>query len=240
MAQRGRPRKSSVSVAMADDVDDLLSADEILAGGRPGQPDADDPDENDPNDDDLNEDDPEEDDEGNPIPADPLEPASEPPSHPAAERSPSPPTAVTTPNTGVPLATAGTPNTGSRASRLVDGEVLHPQTVRYEARIQILEAWQYLNSLTNAPDWVDRNWIGYAEADEANKLPAGPAIRVPTAAGIVLARRGDFICKQEVRITAEIAGEIRIEVWQREVFERLFLPIHASPKQELSPLSSAA
>jgi hypothetical protein len=201
---------------MADDVADLPTADEIVAAQpprRPGGPEdptrRDDPPVPAPDEDEPPDDEPDEEndpDEDPPIPADLPEPHSEPPGQPAA-------------------VAAAPPDGRSRASRLVDGAIPPPKTVRYEARIQILEAWQYLGAMLTAPPWIDRNWIAFAEANEELKLPAGPAIMVPTGAGDKLARRGDYVCRQEVRLTEDLPGDIRLEVWPRDVFEKLFLPV---------------
>jgi hypothetical protein len=96
--------------------------------------------------------------------------------------------------------------------------------LRYESRITILDAWQYPGSLARAPGWVDRNWAGYADPDPLRKIDAGPCLRVPNSNGeIAFVRIGDYVARQEVRLT-DVLTDVRIEAWQRQHFEKLFLP----------------
>jgi len=95
--------------------------------------------------------------------------------------------------------------------------------VRYESRIEVLEAFRYPGSLLNAPDWVDRNWVAWADTDEVTKQPAGPALRVPMEnGGQVLCRVGDYIVKQNVR--GDTGSRVKTEVWAGAEFERIFVP----------------
>jgi hypothetical protein len=101
----------------------------------------------------------------------------------------------------------------------------HPLT--YESRITIVDAWQYPGTLVNAPAWVDRNWAAYAaDFDPDRMLEPGPALRVPSHIGQErVCRVGDYVARQEVRLVADAPGEIRLEVWEKQQFERLFLPV---------------
>jgi len=100
-----------------------------------------------------------------------------------------------------------------------------PSDVHYEARITIVDAWQYPGFLKSAPEWVDRNWVGFADYDELRGVEAGPCLRVPNATGTVtIARVGDYVARQEVKITKDFS-DIRIEVWGRDQFEKLFYPV---------------
>jgi hypothetical protein len=106
----------------------------------------------------------------------------------------------------------------------------HPMTVgnvRYEARIQILDAFQYPGGLRDAPGWIDRSWIGYAsDEDQLRDIPAGPCLRVPVPSGdIAICRIGDFVAKQEIRMAPDLPGDIKIEVWPKEQFFKLFMPV---------------
>jgi len=114
----------------------------------------------------------------------------------------------------------------SRASQLIEGEII-PTQKRYESRITIVDAWQYPGTLSQAPDWIDRNWAAWADYDQIRGMEPGPALRVPThGEGYreTLCRVGDFVARQEVKLLADIPGEIKLEVWEKEQFERLFMP----------------
>lgn len=197
------PRKPSVRVQMTDDpteLDALLEAANITPPKRPGEEDPEDP---------------------QPAPRDPSaipddEPDDDELDDPNEEDTRS--------------LTSTRPDLRSKAARIVEGEIL-PKTVRYEARISIVDAWQYSGTLSMAPDWVDRNWAAYAgDFDPVRNLEPGPALRVPTYRGdTVYARVGDYVARQEVRLVADVPGEIKIEVWEREQFERLFLPVKSNP-----------
>lgn len=116
---------------------------------------------------------------------------------------------------------------GSPASAALTGEIL-PRNSRYESRITILDAFHYPGSFREAPDWVDRNWLGYADDDPVRGIVAGPALRVPTHnrhGDVVLARVGDYVTRQEVRLAPDVPGDIRVEVWAKEQFEKMFLPV---------------
>lgn len=82
--------------------------------------------------------------------------------------------------------------------------------------------------MTSAPVWVDRNWVAWADEDQLRQIPAGPALRVPTyyasTGEHVLCRIGDYVARQEVKLIASEPGEIKLEVWAKEQFERIFLP----------------
>jgi hypothetical protein len=106
----------------------------------------------------------------------------------------------------------------------LEGELSRGTGLRYESRIEILDAFQYPGNVATAPVWVDRNWIGFADPDDLRGMPASPCLRVPTFRGdIVVCRPGDYVCRQSVKLI-EGQQEIRLEVWPREQFERLFLP----------------
>lgn len=97
---------------------------------------------------------------------------------------------------------------------------------RYESRIQILDAYQYRGIVTDAPDWVDRNWIAYGDPDDLRGIPAGPCLRVPLTSGLfVLCRVGDYVCQQEVRVAPDVPGDVRVEVWAKEAFQKNFMPV---------------
>lgn len=99
----------------------------------------------------------------------------------------------------------------------------------YESRIRVLDAWQYLGRVTaDAPEWIDRNWIGWADHDGLRGLEAGPCLRVPLVTGdIAVCRAGDYIARQEVLMLADFPGDIRLEVWPQSQFEKLFIPTKA-------------
>ena len=98
---------------------------------------------------------------------------------------------------------------------------------RYESRIRIVEAWQYNGNLAEAPIFVDRSWAAWGDWDEERKIEPGPALRVPMQQGREtekLCRKGDYVVKQEVRLTLTMAPDVVLEVWRREDFEKFFLP----------------
>lgn len=104
---------------------------------------------------------------------------------------------------------------------------IHPPAgeVRYESRIQILDAFQYPGSLVHAPPWVDRNWIGFGDYDQLRGIEPGPCLRVPLPSGVTaLCRVGDYVCRQSVTLVQGNPAEIRLEVWDREQFVKLFVP----------------
>lgn len=110
-------------------------------------------------------------------------------------------------------------------------------TTRYESRIRIAEAWQYNGQLASAPGWVDRSWAAWGDADSLRGLEQGPALRVPTVGQVTekVARVGDYVVRQEVTIALGVEPDIQIEVWEKENFEKFFLPSHPDvlkPKAE--------
>jgi hypothetical protein len=109
--------------------------------------------------------------------------------------------------------------------------------LRYESRIQILDAFQYPGSLKDAPAWIDRNWVAYAtDFDEVRGIEPGPCLKVPLSSGHVgVCRAGDFVCRQSVTLATGLPVDIRIEVWDRSQFEKLFVPV---PKSRMKLRSS--
>lgn len=247
------PRRGAVRVQMADEADELPSFEQILASS-PSQPEAavaqrpgpDDPDPtpvpgpgsdnpsvppdqepaepNEPEPDDDNGETPDEED-GEEIPSgdDDGSPAD-------------PPHSVgLTPEGRAPLTAATSPPPA------LDGEISPPgdRAVRYEARIQIVDAWRYPGTLTQAPPWIDRNWAAFADSyDPVRNLEPGPALRVPTYRGdTVYCRVGDYVAQQEVKLTADEPGEIKIEVWEAEQFQRLFIPVPKGAPDYVRPYS---
>jgi hypothetical protein len=99
---------------------------------------------------------------------------------------------------------------------------------RYIYRIRVLEAFHYMGSVQHAPPWVDRGWVAYGDYDERRRLPAGPALLVPTPrtpSGVTLARSGDYVVRQEIVLAHGLAPVEAVEVWERDEFERLFVPL---------------
>jgi hypothetical protein len=101
----------------------------------------------------------------------------------------------------------------------------------YEHRIRVVEVFHYAGSLRDAPGWISRDWIAYGDYDEKRKLPAGPALLVPTPrtpTGTTLCRNGDYVVKQEVLLARGLDPDEQIEVWEKDAFERLFIPVAVS------------
>lgn len=97
----------------------------------------------------------------------------------------------------------------------------------YVSRIRVMEAWQYMprELATNAPEWVDRNWLAYEGPDPLRQLPAGPVLKVPTNNDPntrTVCRPGDVIARQEVMLDNS-RSHIEIEVWSLEQFARMFM-----------------
>ena len=112
----------------------------------------------------------------------------------------------------------------TRSASALHGEI--SRQIRYEGRIKIVDAWQYPGTLRGAPPYVDRNWVGWGDYDPMRQIEPGPALRVPMLGGdIVMCRPGDYVVTQEVRIIADEPGELKVEVWEQQQFERLFLPV---------------
>ena len=126
------------------------------------------------------------------------------------------------PHTSLAVTSVGQP-------AILEGEILSgpgSAKVHYEGRISIIDAWQYPGNVTHAPPWIDRNWIGFGDYDALRNIEAGPCLRVPSHADpdeVMLARVGDYVVVQEVRVTDEFADR-RTEVWSRQQFEKLFMP----------------
>ena len=150
--------------------------------------------------------------------------------------------ATVQPDRGVAAADAGVhgspsaqlpPAAGRSANKPLDGEILAKSraggATRFESRIRILDAWKYSGSVATAPAYVDRNWIGYAsEYDRLRQIEPGPCLRVPLTPDpnervITVCRVGDYVVHEE--IVGDDGGlSERIEVWEHNQFERLFLP----------------
>lgn len=137
---------------------------------------------------------------------------------------------------GVSSANAGRGVPFTRPAPL-DGDILTPSAqrvqgyssgtvVRYEGRIRILEAFQYLGRLDSAPTWIDRSWLGYADFDDLRKIEPGPCLRVPLTTGQnAICRIGDFCVQQEVVLQQGMLSDIRVEVWAKEDFVKNFMPV---------------
>lgn len=118
------------------------------------------------------------------------------------------------------------------------GYIAPTDNVTYESRIRILEAFRYPGSFRNAPDWIDRNWLGHGDWDPLRQIEPGPALRVPVDSGVVLARIGDYVVKQAVAIAPGVPDEVKLEVWPAETFQKLFLPKAKSSQPPTLELSS--
>jgi hypothetical protein len=118
----------------------------------------------------------------------------------------------------------------------MEGEIVH-DPVRYTSRITILDAWQYPGRLESAPAWVDRNWAGWGDFDPLRGIEPGPCLRVPLhydQGQVALCRIGDFVARQEVAIADGVA-DVRVEVWPRESFEKMFVPVQNRPFRPFNP-----
>jgi hypothetical protein len=110
-----------------------------------------------------------------------------------------------------------------------DEPAAHLANIKYENRIRIIESFKYPGHLKNAPEWIDKSWIAFADRDDSRHLEAGPALKVPSPAGgehFQIARIGDYVCREEIRFAEALPPETRVEVWQAAEFQRLFMPVN--------------
>ena len=103
--------------------------------------------------------------------------------------------------------------------------------VRYAARIEILQAYQFDGRLYDAPDWVDKNWLSWVEADNFGR-EAGPSLDVMDGRRSVgTARKGDWVVRQTTTMddkhspTGLTTVHDHLAVIPRDEFTRLYLPI---------------
>ncbi len=118
---------------------------------------------------------------------------------------------------------------GDLATIALEGDILPPDDQpapgkpRYEQRIRIVEAWQFVEGIARSPSWVDKNWAAWGDEDLLRDIPAGPSIRVPGPGGATICRHGDYIARQMMTLVPGMPPEERIEVWPRESFEKFFI-----------------
>lgn len=114
-----------------------------------------------------------------------------------------------------------------------------PALATYRSRIRIVEAWRYPGSFKDAPAFIDRNWAAYADYDDERRIEAGPALRLParTPTGEKLARKGDYVVRQQVSLADGVVDDVEIDVWPAEQFERLFMPVQEKPFRPFNPPS---
>lgn len=133
------------------------------------------------------------------------------------------------------------PRLGSEYSAPVDAS--KSPTVTYRSRISVVEAWRYPGQLAGAPLFIDRSWTAWADSD-INGSPAGPALRVPVTRslsgptppdGTKLCRVGDYVVRQMVTLYDGVDAEESLDVWAKEAFERLFMPIKSKRKSPSVP-----
>lgn len=97
---------------------------------------------------------------------------------------------------------------------------------RFVSRIHVVDAWRYPGSLRDRPAFVDPSWTAWADIDEVNKLPAGPALRVPVPSHPEgkIARVGDYVVLQTItRSGRRVPSDPVIDVWTGADFEKLFM-----------------
>jgi hypothetical protein len=106
--------------------------------------------------------------------------------------------------------------------------------IRYEGRVRIIEAWCFNGRIQEAPPFVDRNWLAYGSHDDERGIPEGPMIQMPnwvhrdgrsTQLPDKICRIGDYVVKQEVLLDAGRESHVKVEVWQRDEFEKVFIPV---------------
>jgi len=151
------------------------------------------------------------------------------------ENAPSPPDPERPEDKPAPAgADVAPPMLGNEYSAPVSTDLpLHPPTVTYRSRISVVEAWRYPGQLAQAPPFIDRAWTAWAEADLYGRS-AGPALRVPVTRslsgpvppdGTKLCRIGDYVVRQMVTLVDGLEPEEALDVWPKDDFERLFMPV---------------
>jgi hypothetical protein len=154
-------------------------------------------------------------------------------------------------------ATAGIdpPLAGREYSAPVGADLSNPPPIiTYRSRISVVEAWRYPGQLAKAPDFIDRSWTAWADSDLYGR-PAGPALRVPVARsisgpvppdGTKLCRIGDYVVRQNVTLVEGLDPELTLDVWPKDDFERLFMPVSdpnhtlGNPRKMRKSLADAA
>lgn len=116
------------------------------------------------------------------------------------------------------------------ASDELFGDIIPPDTdpthVKYESRIRILEAWQYNGGVAEAPEFIDRNWVGWSDYDAVRQMEPGPCLRVPIegTSTVTICRPGDYVVRQETLLQPGMPTDEKREVWEKNQFQRLFIP----------------
>ncbi len=118
----------------------------------------------------------------------------------------------------------------------LQGDILTGDHVTYESRIRVLDAWQYPGSIPKtAPAYVDRNWAAWAEWDPVRRIEPGPSLRVPVAGDVtVMCRVGDYVVRQEIQMGDGMPSEVKVEVWSRQDFERIFIHVAMKTVEEVA------
>lgn len=113
------------------------------------------------------------------------------------------------------------------------------QIVKWAARIEVLQAYQFRGALHSAPAWIDRNWLswdgggGIGEAGDDVRREPGPALNVTRKDGshVGMCLHGDYVCRQNTTVDdPEVPGGLRmlpdhLAVVPKAEFERLFRPV---------------
>lgn len=79
----------------------------------------------------------------------------------------------------------------------------------FKARVKIVDAYHYRGPLTGAPDWVDRNWIGYSD---------GPVLKLPDGR---IVRWGEWLVIESYEDAPEATPGITI--YSDEIMRRLYI-----------------
>jgi hypothetical protein len=143
-----------------------------------------------------------------------------------------------------PGTAAASPSPPPISGDLSPGRLPDGSTITFESRVTVIDAWKYPGSLKDAPDWVDRNWIGWADNRPALLVPTHPntlvTSRLPDGSIATnspsIAHPGDYIVRQKVRLAHDVSpsrlpdgsiadDQLKIEVWPADDFEKLFIPV---------------
>lgn len=170
---------------------------------------------------------------GDPETENPYNPLGPPKDVPPEPENPPPPLEPEPEPEENPPAAGPPPKVGSEYSAPVGDPSSPTPLVTYRSRISVLQAWRYPGQLSQAPDFIDRSWTAWQDADLQGR-PAGPALKVPVTRtisgptppdGFKFCRIGDYVVRQNVSLVDGLEPEEHLDVWPKDDFERLFMPV---------------
>lgn len=91
----------------------------------------------------------------------------------------------------------------------------------YVQRISVVSAYHFDGHVQTAPAWVDRNWLAWNDLAR-DERGTGIVLELP---GVGICRVGDYIVQQDVLIDGLGTRVAQLAVYDRDEFERMFLPV---------------